>query len=315
MAITKKQIERRRRYIGSSDIAAICGLSPWATARDVWVRKVYSLAPDKETADTSRGNYLEDGLLRFAEQKSGYRIARNQFRTKGVFGANLDGLAFQYISGNGRKKKEYLPVGFEAKTTNLSAEWGEEDTDQVPDYVALQCHHQIYCADLERVFVPVLTTHFGRLNMRMYRIERDDEVIARLVKIGTDWWNKHIVQKEPPPQDEPARIELLKRIERVPEKTTVIPTELVDNWKKFRQERLDAEKREKKAFAALLESLEDAEAGITPEGEWFTYLEQKGADRIDRKLLKSRFPEVYSEVAMPTTYRVARLKNLEEEKK
>lgn len=307
MPITEKQIERRKSYLGSSDMAAICGLSPWDTAKDIWIKKVFPLTPGKGTEATERGIYLESGLLDFASQKTGYRITRNQFRAKGIFGANIDGLA--------RLNGGFLGIGFEAKTTNLSAEWGEEGTDQVPDYVALQCHHQMYCADLERVFIPVLTTYFGRLDMRLYKIERDDKLIAKLVDIGSEWWEHYVVPKTPPPQDTPARIELLKRIEREPEKVIALADELVSTWDAAQKARLEAEKMEKQALATLLEALGDAEAGMLSNWSMFTYLEQKGADRIDRKLLQSKYPEIYAEIASPTTHRTPRIKKAKEAKK
>lgn len=304
MPITETQIEKRRQYLGSSDMAAICGLNPWNTAKDVWIQKVYPLAPGKGSPDTDRGTFLENGLLEFASKKTDFKITRNQFRAKGIFGANIDGIA---RNGGG-----FLPIGFEAKTTNLSAEWGEEDTDRVPDYVALQCHHQMYCGGLERVFIPVLTTLFGRLDMRLYRLERDDKLIAKLVKIGTEWWDTYVIPKVPPPQDTPARIELLKRIERVPEKVIDISGIIVYGWEVCREKRLDAEKEERIAFARVLDALGDAEAGTLSGGRIFIYMEQPGADRIDRKVLKNKYPEIYKEIATETFHRVPRLKKPKE---
>jgi len=301
MPITAKQVERRKQYLGSSDMAAICGLNPWDTAKDVWIKKVFPLTPGKGTEATERGIYLESGLLDFASQKTGYKIIRNQFRAKGIFGANLDGLA--------RLNGSSMPIGFEAKTTNLSAEWGEEDTDQVPDYVALQCHHQMYCADLERVFIPVLTTSFGRLDMRLYKIERDDALIAKLVKIGTDWWEAYVVPKIQPADGPPARIELLKRIEREPGKIVDIPDDLVAHWDDIRRRRLDTKKLEEEALAYILQALGDAETGgRLSDGSIFTYLEQKGADKLDLKLFRSKYPEIYAEISTPTTHRTPRIK-------
>jgi len=42
MALTTEQREIRRRYLGSSDIAAIFGMSPWKSAYDVWLEKTGS---------------------------------------------------------------------------------------------------------------------------------------------------------------------------------------------------------------------------------------------------------------------------------
>jgi len=322
MSITEHQLSQRRKYLGSSDMAAILGLSPFQTPIDIWNLKVYGLEKsDKEKPDfIARGNYLERGLIQFAQDKTrkihpklDLRIQCNQFRAKGVFGANLDGLAFHYISENGRKRKEFLPIGYEAKTTSMWEGWGEEEeTDQVPDYVALQCHHQMYAADLEMVYIPVLLPAFGRLNMRLYKINRDDKVIRQIVKLGIEWWEKYVETKTPPPHSEPPNIEILRNLQREPKKTIDLSDDSkIKNWLAKRETRLAAEKSEKEALAELIELLGDAEGARLPDGSVLTYLKQRGADRIDRKLLKSKYPEIYSEVASKTTFRVPRIKRVE----
>ncbi len=298
MALSSFQQEQRRKRIGASDISAICGLNPWRTAKDVWVSKVYVLTPEKHSPEAAeRGNYLEPSLLDYASAQTGLSIIRNQRRVKGIFTAQHDALA------------KSAPVGFEAKSTNLSAEWGEPGTDQVPDYVNLQCQQQIYVSDLERVFVPVLTTAFGRLDMRLYKVERNMDVIRRIVKIGEDFWDNHVLAEIPPPDEQPARVELLKRIERVPEKIIELSSlDCIEAWEAAKNRRLGAEKEERQMFARVLEALGDAEAAKLPDGRLLSYCTQNGADRLDRKVLKAKYPDIYSEIATPNSYRVARLK-------
>lgn len=318
MPVTQIQIAKRKQYLGSSDMAAILELSPFQTAIDVWHLKIYGTekAEGEEKDYLARGNYLERGLIQFAEDHTrklhpelDLHIQCNQFRVKSIFGANLDGQAFHYVKMNGGKKKEFLPIGYEAKTTSMWEGWGEEKTDQVPDYVALQCHHQMYAADLRTVYVPVLLPAFGRLNMRLYKITRDEKVIEQIVKLGTEWWKKYIITKIPPPHSEPAKLEILKRIKREPEKVIDLQDDsIIQNWLEAKEDKKAAEKKEKETLASVIEILGDAEGARLTDGSLLIYLKQKGADRIDRTLLKANYPEAYKMVSKENYYRVLRIK-------
>src|SRR6266850_4731464 len=47
--LSAKQLEQRRQGIGSSDVAAIVGASPWATAADIYYDKVDGITkPESE---------------------------------------------------------------------------------------------------------------------------------------------------------------------------------------------------------------------------------------------------------------------------
>ena len=311
MPITEKQKEKRQLYLGSSDIAAILGMNPWKTPIDVWNEKVYPIDEKSKSGAIQIGNFLEKGLIEFAAEETNHKIFLNQFRVKGIFGANLDGQAYQRING----RLEFLPIGYEAKTTSIAEGWGDEGTDDVPDYISIQCHHQIYAAALETVFIPVLIPHFGRLHMKLYRIDRDEKILRDIVRLGKAWWKKYVETKTQPPAEGTPSLEILKRIRREPETFAEPSNEVaVNEWMGARQERLDAEKREKTALATILEQLGTAEAARLSDGSVFTYMKQRGADRLNRKLLKSKYPEVYTDVSSENIFRVPRIKPVGREK-
>jgi len=239
MGITEYQRKQRSKFIGSSDIAAIAGLSPFATARDVWCEKTYDMEPRKESTEMRRGNYTELSLLKFAEDELGTKITPNQRRVKGVCAANIDGICRLPNS------RAFSKDGIEAKSSNCGWEYGVEGTDQVPDFVALQCAHEMYCGELERIFIPVYAVRFGRMSMELFRLNRDEDIIKKIVKIATNFWYNHVLMGIIPPGATPVNIEILKRIRREPEKIIAFDnSDTVLAWEAARKKRLEAEKAE-----------------------------------------------------------------------
>ena len=77
-------LEWRRKGIGGSDAAAILGISPFATARDLYYDKL-KILPFEEGEDNwvakKMGHLLEDLVAEIFAQKTGYRI----FQVKKMF--------------------------------------------------------------------------------------------------------------------------------------------------------------------------------------------------------------------------------------
>jgi len=71
----------------------------------------------------------------------------------------------------------------EVKTASVYAqrEWGEQDTDQVPEAYALQAQHEIMCRPgVVRCHLAVL---IGGQKLQTYVVERDEELIEDLLRI------------------------------------------------------------------------------------------------------------------------------------
>lgn len=287
MPITERQREMRRKYLGSSDAPAIAGVNPWRNAADVYWDKIKPPSDrDSEPKNDAVivGNLCEKAVLDWFEKEAGEKIRRNQSRVHSnkIMAANIDAL----MVGK--------PEIVEAKTSGITSyfdkeAWGEPGTDEVPDYVIVQCHHQMAVLGEEyRVaWVPVL---LGGVGFRMYRIERSDQLVGSLESIEVDFWRSYVEPKVVPPNNLPT-IETIKRIDRTPSKVVSIADTLVENWIKTRELASTAEKEKKEAQRALLAALGDAEAGECSFGT-VTYFEQNMKERI--------IPEC--------SYRVARFK-------
>jgi len=318
VAITAEQLEERRHFLGASDIAALFtdddgkSLDPFKTAVDVWTSKVFELAPEvAENSAISIGKRYEAVLREFAAGELDTFIQDDPDKLRFVnteilgadgnpiFAANLDGYTYP---------DEPLEI-VEIKTTGMTGEWGTPGTDDVPFRVNLQVHAQMLCSGMKTAHIAVLLGRWG-LAEEMFKVERNEAIINAIIERGTQFWNDHVLTKMPPPETEKGNVNIFKRIIREPLKIAAVGTGIIATWETMRQARIDAEKAEKRAFSALLADLGDAEGAPIDSEREFTYLEQRGADRIDRKVLQQKYPEVYAEVATESHHRVARIQKI-----
>lgn len=303
--ITPEIREARRRYIGSSDAPAICGVDPDTTAFDVWASKVYDLEelPAKE-GPIARGNRYEGPLLDWLEGELGVEIERNVsvVHRDGIRAANLDGrIICQEAPAVLRRH------GAEAKFTSLSHLFGEKGTDSVPEKVLVQTHHQMYVDDLELVWVPVLLARFGRIGEELFKVERNEDLIKAVVEREQEFWESYVLPKVPPPIEDPPSLEVLKRIKRVPGSVAEIEPSLVETWDDLKLAAKIASEREEAAKAAVLAALGNAEAGDYGDPEkWLTYFRQSRTD-VDGKALRAARPDVYEQFKRVTEFPVARI--------
>jgi predicted phage-related endonuclease len=304
MPITDHQRNLRRSHIGASDSPLIAGLSPWGDAAKVYFSKVYE-SDDEPTAAMLTGNRLEGPLLDFAEEQLGNAIIRNQFRVSqengGILAASHDALL--------RTKRE----GVEAKYVgpNAVGEWGEPGTDDVPDHVNIQCQHQCHVSELDCVWVVAAIARFT-LEWQMFKVPRNDPIIAWLVEKDLAFWHNHVLPKIPPIDCAPPPLEILSKIHRQPETVADLcqvenAVALLEDFQEANAARLLLEKEEKTAKERLLALLGDSEGGLLPDGRMLTYLSQKGQKRVDTTALLAAMPEAAKYVSQ-SSYRVLRIK-------
>jgi putative phage-type endonuclease len=295
--IDQQQRAERRKYIGSSDIAAICGRDPWRSAMDVYLAKTHELE-DSTNQAMEVGTRLEGAVLDWAQEKLGTPLLRDQFRTlkDGPFCSNHDALVVGKAEGVEAKTTGIL------NTFNPGDEWGEENTDQVPDHVLLQCQEQAMVSDLERVWVPAL---IGGRGWCMFVVERNEKLIGSLRRRGEEFWDKHVLAKLPPPDSMPS-MEIARNIRRQAGKTIELGIDVTQRWLEAKDALKAAEDAKEAAEALLLTYMGDAEAADTPLGR-ITYFPQE-AVRLDQQRLKADHPDLCADYKAVSCYRVLRFK-------
>lgn len=297
MPITEAQRQARRHHLGSSDSPAILQVDPWSSPHDVYLSKVHELDDIKSNEAIDIGNEFEGPLLRWAAKELGVEIETNVSLvcpSDEIFAANLDGR----VVGSAQ--------GLEAKTGD-GTEYGDEMTDQVPDRVIIQAHHQMFVADLGVVWVPALVAKFGRLNRCVYRVDRSEPLVGAVRDQGREFWLNHVVPKVPPTGWTPS-LDTIKRIKRINGEVVPVAAELVARWEEAKAAEKEAKQARDEAQALMLAALGEAEAGDYGDpAKILTYLEQ-GRAGIDVKALRLAHPAIASQFATESRFRVARLK-------
>ncbi|MDR5879657.1 lambda-exonuclease family protein [Caballeronia sp. LZ032] len=188
-------LEVRRTGIGGSDAAAAVGLNPYKSSLELWLEKTGRDAelPKPDPHDTTEpvywGTLLEPIVAAAYTQQTGNRVRRVnavlQHPTIPFMLANLD--------------REIVGVpGVHILECKTAGEFGARLwRDGVPEYVQLQVQHQLAVTGKRVADVAVLLC--GQ-QLAVHRIERDDQLIARLISLEAQFW-QYVANDTPPPAD------------------------------------------------------------------------------------------------------------------
>ena len=189
VSLTLEQLVVRKDYIGASEAAAACGLSPWKTPYELWADKTSAIVIEQQSARMEWGNRLEAVvMLKYLEDlppEAGTLEAPCQFQVSAEYpwmGCTPDGLLPDRV--------------VEIKTAGLgqAREWGEPGTDAVPLQYLLQCTHQMIVCNRRKADIPVL---IGGNDYRVYSVDLDEELANLLITREREFW-QHVENKTPP---------------------------------------------------------------------------------------------------------------------
>ena len=188
----------RQSGIGGSDIAAIIGVSPYATAYDIYQSKTQPVNEDTNEF-AYWGTVLEDIVAREFSKRSGLKIQNVNFLMRHPEHrwaiANIDrAIINRDVSGNVRFKDGKLTTDqiVEIKTASeyVGKNWGNEDSDEVPDQY--QCQAQWYMG-VTGVDVCHMAVLIGGNKYRQYKIERHQDFIDYLFEAADSFWNDNVL--------------------------------------------------------------------------------------------------------------------------
>jgi len=264
MPITETQLTRRAKNLGSSDLPAICGVSPWTTAYDVWLDKTGRLEPlDDASAPLVVGTYMESAILDWASRDGGLgALRRNQERR--VAGTPILCHIDAVLAGGD-------PV--EVKTAGLfgplAPEWGEPGTDEIPDSVTIQCHAHMLATDADVCHVAAL---LGGRGLVLYAVPLTATLGAALIARAAEFWA--LVESDTPPPQTLPTLEAIKRVRREPSSVVSLDWSAVQTYESLQANAKAAAQAADDAKRVVLAALGTAEAGDLPNGRRVTYYEQ-----------------------------------------
>jgi putative phage-type endonuclease len=212
-------LEERRKYLGASDVAAVLGLSKWATAAEVAGEKLGTFKREQNEA-MGRGHALEPLIrMAWALDTSNCAVA-GSMRVHPVHAwasATLDAVV---VGDSG------VSIPVEIKTVNdrsfASGEWGADGSDEIPEYYLAQVQWQMAVVGASECFLvalcapsatlkllasmanagantKMLVNAVREIGLHTYRIEANADLQATMFEVAGEFWQKHVVDREPVP--------------------------------------------------------------------------------------------------------------------
>jgi len=308
--LTTTQLEIRKKSIGSSDMAAILGISKWKTGYDVWLEKTGKLLDQtaKDLSDAAdAGNRFEKAVLAWASIELG-KLRRNVYMVapdKLPIHAFVDAVVIE--NGN--------PV--EAKTGGLFGplwgEWGEPGSGDVPEPYIIQAHLEMLCSEREICHMPAF---LGGRGFQLYHVPLNKDIMDIIEERAVDFWENHVVKDIPPPDTAPS-LPIMSRVNRTPGKRVRVSSKSIIAWKQAAEVRKNAEEHEELFKAKMLAELGDGDISepVEIEGKPMELVfGETVAMRLDGKLLKEKYPEAAKECTKETKFRKATLRKSKVEK-
>jgi putative phage-type endonuclease len=295
-------VSDRRGYIGGSDAAVICGLSPWKTPYELWREKVGEVEPDdlSENERVYFGTILEEIVAHEYERRSGNRVRRvNRLITHPEYPwmcAHID----RMVLNSDRI--------LECKTADgaNAADWGEEGTAEIPVHYIPQVQHYLAVTGRAACDVAVL---IGGNKFRMYTVQRDDEFIGAMIDLEREFWQ--CVETRTPPEPSTRSDAVLRWKTPVAELVTGSPVErdLVRLWSEKSEQKKALEAEIEEIELSLMRAMENIGDTLIFGTEVLATWKTERKPYLDQKRLKEEMPEVHAKYYLADhTTRVFRVK-------
>lgn len=189
--LTAQQIQARSEGIGASEAAVVLGFSPYMTPYELWRIKTGRDEAQpilNESRVRLRHAHEETVAQEYAFQKNCKVRRSNKTLYHKKYPHILCHLD-RIIVG----KQKLLEC--KSSTSYMKKFWGENGTDQVPDYYVAQVQHQYSVTDYEEGDLAVL---IDIDDFRAYEIPRDNYSIKVLEEQIDHFWRYHVLEDNAP---------------------------------------------------------------------------------------------------------------------
>jgi putative phage-type endonuclease len=276
-------LELRSIGIGGSDAAAAAGLSPWKSPLALYLEKSGEIEPeDFSTERMVWGQRLEAAICDGFSEDVGVPVfaapVMLRSRAHPFMQANVDRFA---------GAPDNVTGVVEAKNSSHKDIWEEG----VPVHYELQVQHYLAVTGLPVFWLAVLL--FGN-QLRWWRIERDDLVIADLLAIESDFWQRVVDHRPPAADGQSSTTDALKRLRahegakvQLPEEARTLLRELTF----AKQSAKTAAEREQELENELKALLGPAEIGLLGDKEAATWKQAHRAS-LDTKAIEADLPRL-----------------------
>jgi len=305
-------LRARTHGLGGSDVGAICGVSPFTSARQIYFKKTGqfddALQPNEAAKERMHfGHILEPIVADEYAQRTGNKImtvdATLVHKDYPWALANVDRLI---VDGEGK------PIGvLECKTTSeyMKEEW--ESGDILQSYI-YQLNWYLWILGLKKGAFACLV---GGNKFYYYDVFRNDELLRDTIIPAAKhfWFDNVLALKEPEMQATDTDFANTTYSEVVKDSEITLLDDTTNDLARtvFNCKTKIAEltKTMKEAQNRLKDRLQDNEIGYTK--DFTVKWSPRSQSRVDTDKLKSNFPDVYEQVQKKITFRAMSVKGVQ----
>ena len=315
-------LDFRRGGIGGSDVAKVLGVSPYASARDLYYDKL-NIKPMIDAEDNwlakEIGHLLEPLVAKLFEKKTGLKV----YQIKKMFKHPV--YQFMYADVDFFIETEDGKRGIlEIKTSHYNNKFKWLD-GAIPYHYELQTRHYMCVTDLDFAYIACLFSN-SEEDFIFRKIERDRTFEQVLIDTEKDFWENNILARKEPPYTESGEmvLESIRRHHGGADKSEtgiILTADEILSIKKYnelkkRKSELEAQVKElddgmKRAYAPIVDRLGKA-CTATGKHEGIAYtvtFNPQYRDKISKDNLKKMQisdPDVYSRYVETTEIRIFR---------
>lgn len=285
----------RKKGLGGSDAAAVCGMNRWRGPLDVYLDKTSHSIDTTDNESMYWGRVMEPVLRDEFSKRTNLKVEAVPFMFKfqenPFMLADIDGIVHE---------KDGTVSLLEIKTANGFA--AKDWEDGMPQEYYIQIQHYLAVCDLPKAYVAVL---IGGNQFRYEEVERDEETIQTIISMESNFWNNHVLTNTPPQADATSDKAISSMYPSSNGTSIILPDEAdqlianIEECKKM-EEHLAALKSE--AEIKLKSLMKDAECGKTPAG-YSVRWKNSQTSRLDTTKLKADHADIVAKYTKTTQYR------------
>jgi putative phage-type endonuclease len=300
-------LELRNKGIGGSDAAVILGLNKWKTPFELWLEKTGQVESKELYIVDEDGAFVSGNEAAYWGNKDEDQVAQEfALRTKKKVrkrNAIFQHKKHPFILANIDREIVGENAGLECKITSAynSKEW---EADEIPESYIIQCQHYMNVMEKDSWHI---ACKVGGNKLVHKLIPRDQELIDIIESSQIHFWNHHVLGMNAPALDGSSAAEKFLK-ERYTKTDPDLVKDLKHEYKDKIRHYLDLkehykaiEKDIKEVENQLKYELQEAETGLidTFRVNW----KPVTSNRVDTKVLKSDFPEIYNKVVKQSVSR------------
>lgn len=295
--LTKEEwLKYRTHGIGGSDVSVIAGINPYKSVYQLWLEKTQQVQVGEDENDFIHfGTLLEPIVRKEFTLRTGIKVRQKhmllQSEENPFMFADLDGV----INDNGE-----LCI-FEAKTA--SAYKQEIWEEGVPAEYILQVQHYMAVTGAKMTYIAAIV---GGNHFFYHIIERDDELIGKIIAMEKEFWNNYVLNGiEPPVDGSEATTKYINDKFCESNGTTIeLPESAIctcEQYEKLREQIKELENARNTMANQLKQYLGEAEKGTVGDRtiSWKTINKKS----LDTKRLREDNPQVYKKYLTQSSYR------------